>query len=198
MLKNLKLLSILSLLVVFAVGCNAPKVEEGAKVTFDYTGKFKSGDKKGEVFDTTKGKKPLTAIIGKGQLLKAFEAKLKGMSVGSSRTFTLKPEEAYGKADPKKVVELDRDKRFKGVELKEGATIFAMNKGKDGKEVPTPLKVVSFTDDKVKVDYNHPLAGQSLSFNVKVVEVVLPNAEAKPAKAEEAAKAEIKETNKKA
>lgn len=171
MLKKFKLFSILSLFVIFSVGCNGPKVDEGAKVTFDYTGKFKSGDKRGEVFDSTKGKKPLTAIIGKGQLLKAFEAKLKGMGEGASKTFILKAKEAYGERDPKKVVELDRDKRFKGVELKEGATIFAMNKNKDGKEVRTPLKIISFTDDKVKVDYNHPLAGETLSFNVKVVEI---------------------------
>lgn len=197
MLKRFKLFSILSLLVIFAVGCNGPKVGEGAKVTFDYTGKFKSGDKKGEVFDSTKGKQPLTAIIGKGQLLKAFEAKLKGMGEGASKTFTLKAKEAYGEKDPKKVVELDRDKRFKGVELKEGATIFAMNKGPDGKEVPTPLKIVSFTDDKVKVDYNHPLAGEALSFNVKVVEIEPAQAKVEE-KAPEAAKAETKEANKKA
>ena len=189
MLKRIQLLAILPFLVLFAVGCNGPKVEEGAKVTFEYTGKFKSGDKKGEVFDSTDGKQPLTATIGTGQLLKAFEAKLTRMSNGASKTFTLKPEEAYGVKDPEKIVELSRDQRFKGVDLKEGSTIFAMNKGKDGKEVPTPLKVVSFTDDKVTVDYNHPLAGETLSFKVKVVGVENPAAEAteqeKPAKAPE-------------
>lgn len=184
MLKKIQLFSLFSLLLVFAVGCNATKVQKGSTVSFEYTGKYKSGEKKGEIFDSTKGKKPLTAVIGSGTLLKAFENKIKGMKEGSSKTFTLKAKDAYGIKDPKKVVELDRDKRFKDVELKKGATIFAMNKDKNGKEIPTPLKVVSFTDDKVKVDYNHPLAGEDLNFKVKIVKVVNPAAAPTAKKAE--------------
>jgi len=165
-----KKISFLVLILVsfISFGCTGPKVDLGSIVTFDYTGTFK---KTGKEFDTTKGKKPLEVVIGNKQLLKAFEDKLIGMRKGSSKSFTLKPEEAYGVRDPKKVIEIDRDKRFTGVELKKDAIIYAVNKDAAGNNVSTPLKVVDFTDTKVTIDYNHPLAGEELKFKVKVIDV---------------------------
>ncbi len=159
---------VLAFVMFTSFACTGPKADLGSIVTFDYTGTFK---KSGEEFDTTKGKKPLEIVIGNKQLLKAFEDKLLGMRKGSSKSFVLKPEEAYGARDPKKVVEIERDKRFTGVELKNGSTIYAVNKDAQGNNVSTPLKIVSFTDSKVTIDYNHPLAGEELKFKVKVVDV---------------------------
>jgi len=160
---------VLAFVMFASFGCaSGPKADLGSVVTFDYVGTYK---KTGKEFDTTKGKKPLEIMIGSKQLLKGFEDKLVGMRKGSSKTFILKPEEAYGVRDPKKVVEIERDKRFEGVELKKDAVIYAINKDANGNNVSTPLKVVSFSDNKVTIDYNHPLAGEELKFKVKVIDV---------------------------
>ena len=169
-MKNFKYL-FLAVLAFAVTSCSTgPKIPTGSVVKVDYKGTLKDGT----VFDTTEGKKPLVFLIGSNQVIPAFEKAVASLDKGQSKKFTIKAKDAYGEADPKKVVSLPRDDRFKGVELKEGTVIFANNKTPDGKSVQTPMKIVKVTDEEVTMDYNHPLAGKDLTFDVTVVDVKEP------------------------
>lgn len=175
-IKNFKYLLAFVLVFSFASCSSAPKISPGSIVRVDYKGTLKDGT----VFDTTEGKQPLTFLIGAGQVIPAFEQQIVKMREGQTKKFTIKAKDAYGEPDPKKVVTIARDDRFKSLELKEGVIIFANNKAPNGRVVQTPMKVVKLTDSEVTLDYNHPLSGKDLTFEVKVVEVRGPQATAQP------------------
>ncbi len=171
-MKNIfKVLACLTL--VFTVtACGGPKVEPGQVVKIEYEGTFDDGT----VFDTTKGKQPFAFLVGSGQVLPAFEKAITGMRQGSSKKVKIKPADGYGESDPKKQIELPKEKVLVGANanLKEGATIFVTRTFPDGRTAQAPVKIVKITDTAVVVDYNHPLAGKNLNFQVKVLEVVAP------------------------
>lgn len=169
-MKNIKYLVLAIFAFVVSSCSTGPKIPAGSVVKVDYKGTLKDGT----VFDTTEGKQPLTFMLGSNQVIPAFEDKVSSLAKGQTKTFTIKAEDAYGVADPKKVVTLPKDDRFQGVDLKEGTVIFANNKTPDGKSVQTPMKIVSVTEKEVTMDYNHPLAGKDLTFEVTLVEVKEP------------------------
>ena len=140
-------------------------------VKIDYVGKFK---KSKEVFDSTEKRGPLEVIVGQNQLIQGFEKKILGLKAGNSKTFTLKPGEAYGEKSEEKIVTIPRNGKFKDLELKEGALIYATAPTKTGEKKQIPVKVVSFDEKNVTIDYNHPLAGEELTFKVTIVEVTNP------------------------
>jgi FKBP-type peptidyl-prolyl cis-trans isomerase 2 len=169
-MKQLKLLVAVLLAVSVAACSTAPKITTGSVVKVEYKGTLKDGT----VFDTTDGKKPLSFLMGSGQVLPKFEENVAKIGAGKTGKFTLKAEDAYGQPDPNKVVKLPRDDRFKDVDLKEGVVIFANNKLPDGQIKQTPMKVVGISDTEVTMDYNHPLAGKDLTFEVKILDVQAP------------------------
>lgn len=180
MMKKLLLIITLALSSTLFTACsNANKVADGKVVKIKYTGTLSDG----KVFDSTQDKQPLTFLMGSKQLLPAFESAINGLAQGAKKKFTLSAKDAYGEADPKKVAVLPRDGRFQdGVELKPGAVVFANRPGPNGKNVQFPVKVVKVDDKEVTIDYNHPLAGQDLTFDVEVVEVLdAPKAQEAPA-----------------
>ena len=111
--------------------------------------------------------KPAKLQMGDGSLSPAFEAQLLGMSAGEKKSFTLAPEDAYGMPNPDNIYYVDRSKFSADAPAKVGAIIgFAMP---DGSELPGLVRDV--VGDSVTVDFNHPLAGQTLTFNVEIVQV---------------------------
>lgn len=178
-MKQLKLLVTILLAVTVAACSTAPKISQGSVVKVEYKGTLKDGT----VFDTTEGKAPLTFLMGSGQVLPSFEQHVAKIGIGKTGKFTLKAAEAYGEPDPKKVVTLPRDARFTNVDLKEGAVVFANNKLPNGEVRQTPMKVVKLTEQEVTMDYNHPLAGKDLTFEVKVLEAQQPQAAPQAAQA---------------
>jgi FKBP-type peptidyl-prolyl cis-trans isomerase SlyD len=117
-----------------------------------------------EVLDSNKGGAPLEFIIGKGQLIPGLEKQLVGMSAGDTADILVKAEEAYGLRDEEAIQELPRE-QFEGIELEKGMSLYGQ--GQNGETIQ--VNVVDFDDKTVKVDFNHPLAGKDLMFNVKVV-----------------------------
>ncbi len=98
----------------------------------------------------------------------AFEAQLGGMAAGDKRTFTLAPEDAYGMPNPDNIYYVDRSKFSADAPAKVGMIVgFAMP---DGSELPGLIRDV--VGESVTVDFNHPLAGQTLTFNVEIVQVI--------------------------
>ncbi len=137
------------------------KVADGLFVSVEYTGTLENGD----VFDTSKGRQPLEIKMGEGQLIEGFESALAGMSLNETKVFTLDPEDAYGHRDDERMYTFQRSELPPHVEVQEGQTIGM--RSPDGQQFPA---VVAKVDDaQVTVDLNHPLAGEKLTFDIKVV-----------------------------
>jgi FKBP-type peptidyl-prolyl cis-trans isomerase SlyD len=117
-------------------------------------------------FDTSAGKEPLTYIHGAGQIVKGLEQELNGLKVGDQKKVSVKPEDGYGMPSEKAFQEIPREKVPTEAQ-KEGATL--MMKSPDGRAIP--IKIAQVKEKTVVVDFNHPLAGKTLHFDVKVKDI---------------------------
>ncbi len=137
-------------------------VKDGAKVSLEYT--LSSED--GRVIESNKGKEPLPYISGQHQIIPGLEKALEGLKAGAEKKVTVKPEEAYGPVDPNALREVPKES-VPADSLKAGTTLFAKNA--EGETFPVKVKEVK--DKTVVIDMNHPLAGKTLVFDVKVLDV---------------------------
>jgi FKBP-type peptidyl-prolyl cis-trans isomerase SlyD len=137
------------------------QIADQTVVTIDYT----LTDDKGEVLDSSKGEEPLVYIHGAGSIIPGLENALAGKSVGDALQVTIAPVDGYGERDEELVQAVPRS-RFPGASVEVGMRFHAQ--GSDGSQVVT---VVAVDDSNVTVDANHPLAGMTLAFDVKVLEV---------------------------
>ena len=144
---------------------NERVVQDGMMVSLEYT--LKGTD--GKVMETSKGREPLKYIHGQKMLPLGLERELGGMKVGGQKHVIVKPEDAYGKIDPKAVQEFPKEK-IPANGLKVGAVL--MGAGKDG--APIPMTIRQIKEKTVVVDMNHPMAGKTLVFDVKVVDIQPP------------------------
>lgn len=120
----------------------------------------------GEVIDTSEGQDPLSYLHGAGNLISGLEQALEGKSAGDALQVTISPEDAYGQRIDELVQIVPRD-RFEGAdELEVGMRFHASS---DHGE--TLVTITDVSDDEVTVDGNHPLAGETLHFEVKIVDV---------------------------
>ncbi|HSH51294.1 MAG TPA: FKBP-type peptidyl-prolyl cis-trans isomerase [Bacteroidales bacterium] len=126
----------------------------------------------GKDVETVKEDKPLVFLYGAGQMLPKFEENIKGLKAGDEFEFDITCDDAYGKATDEAVLDLPKNifevegKIDEGL-LQEGNVIpMQNNEGQKFNGVVMELK-----DDTVKMDFNHPLAGDDLNFTGKVIEV---------------------------
>jgi peptidylprolyl isomerase len=137
------------------------KVENGHFVSVHYKGTLQSG----EVFDTSEGRHPLEVEMGAGQIIPGFEEALMGMSLNEKKVFTLDPEDAYGQKDESLTHSFPRADVPAEINPEVGQTLALSSP--EGRQFPAMITEVD--DEKVVVDLNHPLAGQTLTFDIKVV-----------------------------
>lgn len=137
------------------------KVSDGLYVSVDYKGTLQDG----QVFDSSEGRQPLEVQMGAGQLIKGFEDALAGMTLNEKKTFTLSPEEAYGEFDKNRKHIFSRNDVPEGMDPQVGQTVGLTTQ--DGRQVPA--RIIAVEDEGVTVDLNHPLAGESLTFEIEVV-----------------------------
>jgi FKBP-type peptidyl-prolyl cis-trans isomerase SlyD len=131
------------------------------------------------VIDSNKGAQPLEFVTGKGQIIPGLEQELVGMNEGESKTITVKAADAYGEVNPEARQTLPRE-QFEGIDLQKGMSLYGQGEG--GQTVQ--VTVVDFNDKEVTIDFNHPLAGKDLVFDVTVTQ-------ARPATEEEAATGQV-------
>jgi FKBP-type peptidyl-prolyl cis-trans isomerase SlpA len=111
--------------------------------------------------------KPAKLQMGDGSISAAFEAQLSGLKAGDKKSFTLAPQDAYGMPNPDNIYYVDRSKFSSDAPAKPGMIIgFTMP---DGSEMPGLVRDV--VGESVTIDFNHPLAGQTLTFSVEIVQV---------------------------
>ncbi len=140
-------------------------VKVGDKIKVEYRGTLEDGT----VFDESVQGKPVEVVIGQEQLITGVEKALMGMDPGQTKIVTIGPEEAYGQVDEALSTQVRRDQLPMDVELKPG-TIMEI-RSNDGKQSMT-VTITAIKDDQVTIDANHPLAGKTLSFHLKVVEIL--------------------------
>ncbi len=119
----------------------------------------------GEVVDSSEGREPLTFIAGLGQIISGLEQALAGMTAGQEKDVTVAPEDAYGEHNPDLVEELPRSIFPPEVEVGESYNM----QTEQGASVVVYVEEVN--DEVVIVNLNHPLAGETLHFHVKIVDV---------------------------
>jgi len=137
------------------------KVENGLYVSVDYRGTLQNGD----VFDDSHGRQPLEVHMGVGQLIAGFEKQLMGMALNDKKRFTLDPEDAYGQRDESLTRDFARADLPAEMEPQVGMMIALQSP--EGRQMPA--KITHLDDEKLSVDMNHPLAGESLTFEIEVV-----------------------------
>lgn len=122
----------------------------------------------GSAADSTKvNNKPAMINLGDNSISPAFEAQLIGMSVGDNKEFTLQAIDAFGEVNPDNIHYVDANKFTADAPAKEGNIITFTQPG--GVELPGMITAVS--GDSVTVDFNHPLAGQEVTFIIDIVEI---------------------------
>ena len=118
----------------------------------------------GNLIDSSEGGDPLEFVMGRGQIIVGLEKSLHGMSVGEEKTVVVEPAEGYGEFNSDLMERLPRSAFPTDVELETGMG-FRM-RGEGGRIMVAYVE--SFGEDEVVMNMNHPLAGQTLNFDVKI------------------------------
>ncbi len=142
-------------------------VQNGASVRLEYTLK----DERGEVLDSNKGGDPLVFTQGQQQIIRGLEKELIGMRPGEEKKVVVKPEDAYGPVVPNAQTEVPKD-----AIPKEGLKVGTALTARSGSGEVRPVIVKEIKETTVVLDLNHPLAGKTLFFDVKVLGVEPPKA----------------------
>ncbi len=132
-------------------------------VTIQYTVK----DEDGKVVDATGEDNSYSFLSGQNQILPKLEETISDMLIGSTKTIELSPEEAYGDYQEDAVQQVNRSDFPEGTQLEVGMS-FVANMA-DGKQLPFVITAVD--GDDITIDFNHPLAGKKLTFEVKLIDV---------------------------
>ncbi len=139
------------------------QIQSGSTVTIHFSLTLADGTP----VDGTKDGEPMTFTLGDGSMIPAFEEVMMGLSPGDKQQVSLDPRDTFGFPSDDKQHWLNRADFDQGLELAEGQVIeFSTPSGEY-----IPGVVLEITDDKVWVDFNHPLAGHEVIFSVEVVDI---------------------------
>jgi peptidylprolyl isomerase len=139
------------------------QAKPGDTVSIHYTGTLDDGTQ----FDSSDGRDPLQFTIGTGQVIPGFDKAVEGMTVGDSKSVNIPPEDAYGPRHDQMIQDVPKTALPDDLEPVEGMALQAQ--GQDGQVIN--LTVTAVSDDSIPVDGNHPLAGQALNFDIKLVDI---------------------------
>ena len=166
-LKQMLIFGFLSCVVIGSMADKAQSqgntaVSTGKQVSIEYTLKLEDGS----VVDSNVGAEPLTFVQGSHNIIPGLENALSGMKIGDSKQVTVKPEDAYGPVNDAAVSEIEKS-QIPGDSLKVGTVL--QGQSPDGRVIIA--RVVEIGEETVMLDYNHPLAGKTLNFDVKILAV---------------------------
>ena len=138
------------------------KISQGKTVQIDYTLKNDAGD----VLDSSEGRQPLAYLHGAGNIIPGLETALEGKETGDTLSVSIPPEQGYGERKDEMVMTAD-PAQFPNPDMVQLGARFQIQTDQ-GRYLAT---VVGVTSDAVKLDLNHPLAGETLHFDVEVMDV---------------------------
>lgn len=139
-------------------------VKNGDSVKVHYVGTLEDGT----VFDSSRDREAtLDFQVGTGQMIPGFDTGVVGMAVGETKNLMIPPEQGYGPMNPEAVHDVPRTQFPDDFEF----VVDAMVSGQ-GPQGPIMAKILEVSEDNIKLDFNHPLAGKNLTFEVELVEIV--------------------------
>jgi FKBP-type peptidyl-prolyl cis-trans isomerase SlyD len=138
------------------------EVSDDVVVSIDYTLTVD-----GEVVDSTEGDEPLMFLQGHQNIIPGLERELSGMKIGDSKKVVVPPTEAYGEIDPDNIIDVPRSEFPAEIPLDPGTELEVKNA--DGEVLSATIAEVN--PNNVKLDFNHPLAGKQLDFDVTVTDL---------------------------
>ncbi|MBN2682700.1 MAG: peptidylprolyl isomerase [Bacteroidales bacterium] len=139
------------------------EVQDKNTVSVHYTGKFTDGT----IFDSSESREPLTFTVGEGNLIPGFEGAVVGMKVDESKTVSIPFNQAYGPSSPDLIMSVPRAQLPAEIMPEVGMELMAS--GEEGQQ--QVVVITEVTENEIKVDYNHPLAGRDLVFDIRVVDI---------------------------
>lgn len=139
------------------------QAKDGDNVKVHYTGKLDDGS----VFDTSDGREPLEFTLGAGGVIPGFEGAVMGMNPGDTKSVTIPSDQAYGPRDDNMMIEVPKDQLPPDMAPQVGEQL--QMRHPSGQVMI--VNVVSVSDDSITLDANHPLAGENLTFDIKLVEI---------------------------
>ena len=137
-------------------------VKDGSVVSLQYS----LSEENGSLIESNKGKDPLKYTHGSKQIVPGLEKELTGMKVGGEKRVKVKPEDGYGLVNPKSFQEVAKE-QIPANGMKVGATLAA--KGPQGQEIP--VRIHEIKEKTVVLDLNHPMAGKTLLFDIKILDI---------------------------
>jgi FKBP-type peptidyl-prolyl cis-trans isomerase 2 len=140
-----------------------PQAKQGDTVRVHYTGTLEDGQE----FDSSRGLDPLTFTIGAGAVIPGFDDAVTGMAVGDEKRVTIPAADAYGPRRDELTVRIPRTELPPDLELEEGPQL---RMEQDDQSLVVTVRELD--DETVTLDANHPLAGESLTFDLRLVEIV--------------------------
>jgi len=141
---------------------DAMAIKDGNIVSVQYT---LTGED-GKVIESNVGKPPLKYIHGQQQMIPGFENELEGMNKGGEKKFTVKPEDAYGPVDSRAFQEFPKEQLPAN-----GLQVGAILTGQGPQGQPVRARVHQIKESSVVMDFNHPMAGKTLTFDVQVLDI---------------------------
>ena len=135
------------------------KVDDGQVVSIHYTLRID-----GQVVDSSEGREPLQFIQGMGHIVRGLEHQLYDMKIGEKKDVVVAPKDGYGETDPEAFMEVPRDSFPPNVPLKLGTELEL----RDQTDHPVYARIEEVTDNNVRLNMNHPLAGKELHFSVQI------------------------------
>ncbi len=144
-------------------------VQDGLVVGLDYTLRLDDG----EVLDSSEGQEPLAFIQGAGGLVEGFAQAIYGLKIGEEKAFVVSPAQGYGEYKPEATMLVPASAFPEGLVPEVGMSLNLQ--GQDGGV--RPATIVEIGDEGVHLDLNHPLAGKTLHFHVKVLALREPTTE---------------------
>ena len=141
------------------------QAQKGDRVSVHYVGTLKSGQE----FDSSVARnEPIEFVVGDGKMIKGFDVAVEGMKVGDDKSVTIPTDDAYGPKREDMMLDVPLDQVPAEIKPEVGMDLSIQNQ----QGQPTPVKVVHIDETKITLDANHPLAGEDLVFEIKLVEVV--------------------------
>jgi len=138
------------------------EISDNKLVKLHYKGTLEDGS----IFDSSEGKEPLEFISGVGMIIPGLDKGIKGLKTGDKKQVKIPAKEAYGPVMAEAVQEVPKNQFPEDIKLEVGMQLAAQ-----GPQGTIPVVIKEIGNETIKVDFNHPLAGKDLTFDVDVVEV---------------------------
>ena len=137
-------------------------IQDSSYVTINFTLSLDSG----QMVDQSTDEEPLEFVYGKNEIWPAVETRIAGMKEGEKVDFILEPKDGFGEVNPEMIQEIPLDEFPDDLKIEPGMVFSA-----DGDGMPLVFEVKAITDDAIEADFNHPLAGERLHFDIEIIGV---------------------------